>query len=89
MFSMLLSKYFFKVPPNGLYFLRFMIHDACTFIEHETGAIADHCFEAPIFSNILTAIVQTYFQSSSEWLTGFTTYDRRYLDLLLNVGLKL
>ena len=81
-FSMLSSKCIFKAPLNGLYVLKPMIHDTCIFIEISTGAIGDHVtlVKLLIFSKgIFKAIIQLYFQSSSEWFIGFTAYDTPYL----------
>ena len=36
----------FTAIVNGFYDLQPMIHVACIFAEYQSGAIADHCFEA-------------------------------------------
>ena len=59
-----------------------MIHDTCIFMEYETGAIAYHMTLVRLLvslKNSSSAIVQIYFQSSSEGLIGFIVCDTRYL----------
>ena len=62
MFSTLSSKFIFKVPLNGLYVLRPMIHDTCIFIEYETGAIGDHVnlIKQLIFSKEFSRLSSNY-----------------------------
>ena len=76
-FSLLYSKCIFKAPLNSLYVLWLMIHDTYIFMEYETGITADHVVlvKLLIFSkNSFTAIIQIYFQISSERLIGFIAW---------------
>ena len=60
----------------------------CIFVKYQTGPIADPSFKAINMTlvkfhfkknKVFASIVQMYFQSSSEWLLQFRTYDKRSL----------